>query len=175
MPEVLYHIDGAIESFFSRDEVAPSRMQCDDFARRRCGDPVVPVDVQGITSYTVVAGPAADKIVQFREKSSLLDLMMVALARKMHGDLVPNCAELGWIGDGDGLPLAIYEMDRLPGQNYIVTRPSLAHAAQLNTIRSLARFVKPSHHSVCLAHVLMAIQASSHKHGEVVVSRPNRH
>ncbi len=54
---------------------------------------------------------------------------------------MPNCAELGWVGDPGGSQLAIYEMDRLPGENYIIARSTLTHDKQLHTVRSLARFV----------------------------------
>lgn len=69
---------------------------------------------------------------------------MLALAKEVHGELVPMCSELGWVGDTSGSPLAIYEMDKLPGENYIIARPSLGHDKQINTIHSLARFVESS-------------------------------
>jgi hypothetical protein len=67
---------------------------------------------------------------------------MLTLAKEIHGDIVPSCSELGWLGDPSGSQLAIYEMDRLPGENYIMARSSLSHDQRLNTVNSLARFVE---------------------------------
>lgn len=144
MPHVIYSLDHAIDSFFSEAGASSSRTQCDDFVRQRYGGQIRPVDIQGVTSYTViVAGLSGEKIIQFREQSALLDMNMLALAKEVHGELVPTCSELGWVGDTSGSPLAIYEMNKLPGENYIIARPSLEHDEQINTIYSLARFVKP--------------------------------
>lgn len=67
---------------------------------------------------------------------------MLALAKDIHGDVVPSCCELGRIGDKSGSQLAMYEMDRLPGENYATVRSSLARDERLNTVHSLARFVE---------------------------------
>lgn len=140
MPKVRYTLDAAIESFFSHSRTSATRAQCDQFASK-FGGPVEPVQVQGINSYTVTAG--GHKIVQFREATSQLDMKSLGLARQIHGDVVAQCVDHGWIGTSQESGLAIYEMDRLPGQNYILVRYSLAEAPdlQLNTVHSLARFV----------------------------------
>lgn len=142
MPQVIYTLDNAINSFFSEAGASSSRMQCDEVARQRCGGEIRPVSVQGLTSYTVIAGPSRNKIVQFREQTALLDMDKLALAKNIHIDVVAKCSDLGWVGNLNGSQLAIYEMDRLPGENYITARPSLTHDQRLNTVYSLARFVE---------------------------------
>ena len=141
MPNVIYTLNNAIESFFSDGGSSSSRIQCDDFVRRRYGGQIWPVDIQGSSSYTVIAGPSGNKIMQFREKAALLDMTMMALAKDIHGDVVPSCSELGWVGDPNGSQLAVYEMDRLPGENYVTARPYFTSGKRLNTVHSLARFV----------------------------------
>lgn len=66
---------------------------------------------------------------------------MLDLAKDTHREIVPNCSELGWVGDPSGSPLTIYKRDRLCGENYIIARASLARDKRLNTVHSLARFV----------------------------------
>jgi len=46
--------------------------------------------MQGSNSYTVIAGPNDNKIIQFREQTALLDMKILALAKDIHGDLVPS-------------------------------------------------------------------------------------
>lgn len=142
MPQVIYTLDNAIDSFFSEAGASSSKMQCDEFARQRRGGEIQPVSLQGLTSYTVVAGPSGNKIIQFREQTALLDMDMLALAKDIHKDVVASCSDLGWIGNLNGSQLAIYEMDRLPGENLITARPSLTHEQRLNTVYSLAKFVE---------------------------------
>jgi hypothetical protein len=142
MPNVVYTLNNAIDSFFSEAGASSSKTQCDDFVRRRYGGQIRPVNIQGLTSYTVIAGPSGNKIIQFREQTALLDMNMLELAKDIHGEVVPSCSELGWVGDPSGSPLAIYEMDRLRGENYIIARPSLTRDKRLNTVHSLARFVE---------------------------------
>ncbi|KAM0433867.1 hypothetical protein ACHAPT_003810 [Fusarium lateritium] len=137
MPTVVYSLENAIDSFFS-EAGASSKVQCDDFVRRRYGGQILPVKIQGLSSYTVIAGLSGNKIIQFREQSGLLDMDMLALAKEVHGDVVPRCSELGSIGELNGSQLAIYEMDRLPGENYIIARSSLTRDKRLNTVHSLA-------------------------------------
>lgn len=70
-----------------------------------------------------------------------MDMKMLALAKYVHKDVIASCSELGWVGDSSGSQLAIYEMDRLTGENYIIARPSLTRDQRLTTVHSLARFV----------------------------------
>ncbi|CAJ2508469.1 Uu.00g134950.m01.CDS01 [Anthostomella pinea] len=144
MPHVIYTQDNAISSFFSEAGASSSKIQCDEFARRRYGGEIRPVDIQGLTSYTIITGPSGNKIIQFRERTALLDMNMLALAKDIHQDVVASCSELGWIGDLSSSQLAIYEMDRLPGENYITARPSLTRDQRLNTVCSLASFFAQS-------------------------------
>ncbi|KAI1454090.1 hypothetical protein F4805DRAFT_337351 [Annulohypoxylon moriforme] len=144
MPYVVYTLDSAIDSFFSEAGVSSSRIQCDEIARQRYGGEIRPVNIQGVTSYTVIAGPSDNKIIQFREQTALLDMGMLALAKDIHKDVVASCCELGWVGNPNGSQLAIYEMDRLPGENYITIRSSLTHDQRLNTVHSLASFFAQS-------------------------------
>lgn len=142
MPRVIYTLDNAIDSFFSEAGASSSKEQCDEVARQRFGGEIRPVNIQGSTSYTVIAGPSGNKIIQFREQAALLDMKMLALAKDVHKDVVASCSELGWVGESNGSQLAIYEMERLPGENYITARPSLTSDQRLSTMHSLARFVK---------------------------------
>ncbi|KAI0430726.1 hypothetical protein F5Y09DRAFT_307095 [Xylaria sp. FL1042] len=144
MPNVVYTLNNAINSFFSEAGASSSKMQCDDFVRRRYGGQIRPVNIQGLTSYTVIAGPDSNKIIQFREQTALLDMNMLKLAKDIHGEVVPSCSELGWVGDPSGSPLVIYEMNRLHGENYIIARPSLTHDKRLKTVHSLASFFAQS-------------------------------
>ncbi|PHH49073.1 hypothetical protein CFIMG_007158RA [Ceratocystis fimbriata CBS 114723] len=119
MPVIVYSLENAIDTFFLRTGPSVSKKRCDDIVLQ-------------------------SKIIQFREEDSLLDVEMLALAKSIHGDIVPACSELGWIGDSKGPKLAIYEMDRLPGENYIITRFSSTHDKRLATVHSLARFFAQS-------------------------------
>lgn len=171
MPTVVYSLDNAIENFFSDVGASSSRMQCDDFVRRRYGENIRPADIQGSSSYTVITGPSDNKIIQFREQDALLDMNMLALAKAVHGDVVPICSELGWVGDPNGSQLGIYEMDRLPGEIYIITRTTFARDQQVNVVHSLARFVETlypltSHHPAKIKFkFLCAIVAKWHANG----------
>ncbi|KAI0532533.1 hypothetical protein GGR58DRAFT_522708 [Xylaria digitata] len=138
MPHIICTLDNAINSFFLEAGASSSKMQCDEVARQRYGGEIRPVDIQGSTSYTVIAGPNGNKIIQFREQAALLDMRMLALAKDIHKDVVASCSELGWVGNQNSSQLAIYEMDRLPGENYITARPSFTRDQWLNTVYSLA-------------------------------------
>lgn len=142
MGQVIYTLDSTIDSFFSEVGSSTSKIECDEIARQKCGGDIRPVDIQGANSYTVIAGPSGNKIIQFREQAALLDMQMLALAKEAHKDVVPSCSELGWVDNASSSQLAIYEMDRLPGENYITARPSLTSDQRLSTIYSLARFVE---------------------------------
>ncbi|PTB73797.1 hypothetical protein M440DRAFT_1446253 [Trichoderma longibrachiatum ATCC 18648] len=129
MPKITYTLDSAIENFFSEEGTSVSRAECDAFVRQRYGAAASPVAVQGLSSYTVIAGIGGDKIIQFRQRDSPLDESMLKIAKAVHGDLVPSCSHLGWNGDLNGSRLSIYEMNRLPGENYITTRSELSFSA----------------------------------------------
>ncbi|KAF1976062.1 hypothetical protein BU23DRAFT_457171 [Bimuria novae-zelandiae CBS 107.79] len=144
MPNVVYTLNNAIDTFFSEAGASSSKIECDDFVRQKYEGQILPVNIQGLTSYTVIAGPKGNKIIQFREQAALLDMNMLELAKDIHGEVVPSCSELGWVGDPSGSPLAIYEMDMLRGENYVIVRPSLTRDKRLNTVHSLASFFAQS-------------------------------
>ncbi|KAI9708821.1 MAG: hypothetical protein M1820_003776 [Bogoriella megaspora] len=144
MPNVVYTLENAINSFFSDNGDLSLKIQCDQFAYERHGGHVQPVHIQGSTSYTVIAGPSANKIVQFREQSALLDINMLALVKNIHGDIVPSCSELGTIGDPKRAQLVIYDMDRLSGENFIIARSSFTSSQLLSTVNSLAKIFAQS-------------------------------
>ncbi|KAF4983608.1 hypothetical protein FZEAL_1017 [Fusarium zealandicum] len=102
---------------------SPSQMQCDEIAQSVSGASTVsPVDSPGSMSYTVVCnrrhGPPRDLVVSFRELGAMLDEEMVKLAKKIHGDLVPESAYHGDV-EGADPPLSIYSMPYLRGASYI--------------------------------------------------------
>ncbi|KAL8370291.1 hypothetical protein RB595_000599 [Gaeumannomyces hyphopodioides] len=141
MSIVVYTTDDAINGFFANTGAASSRSEYDEFARQRHPGEVQPVDIQGVTSYTVIAGPSGGRILQFREQHALLDMKTMTLAKEVHGDFVPSCSELGWVGDLKGSRLMVYEMDKLPGETYIIAQSSpTAREARLNTVQSLSKF-----------------------------------
>lgn len=143
MAQVYANLEDEIAQFFSR--TSTTREECDNFALTTFKGRVEPVVIQGATSYTVVAGQHREKIVQFRNMDAQLDMGMLDLARQIHGDVVPRGSYLGCIGGEERSEsrLAVYEMDRVPEDNYGMVRASLADFPdrQLANIRSLARFV----------------------------------
>lgn len=104
---------------FFEDRISPSQVQCDQIAQSISGaTKVSPVDNPGSLSYTVVCndcpGPRKDLVVSFRELGGLLDDQMVGLAKKIHGDLVPDSTCHGDV-EGADPPLYIYSMPYLRG------------------------------------------------------------
>lgn len=74
-----YYLDSAIAEFFNQTHA--TRASCDRKALELVGAKVVPVEVQGVCSYTVYAGPQLEYVVQFRLKSLKLDAKTESLAR----------------------------------------------------------------------------------------------
>lgn len=76
------------------------------------------MDSPGSLSYTVVCknypGPQKNLIISFREPGGRLDDHMVELARKIHGELVPELTCHGNVECADP-PLTIYSMTYLRG------------------------------------------------------------
>lgn len=166
MAQLQSDLDDEIGQFFS--QASATRAECDEEARTTFGGLIEPVVVQGATSYTVVAGLNREKVVQFRNMDARLDMKMLDLARQVHGDIVPAGAALGQIGDDMQRQLAIYEMDRLPGDNFFLVRSSLAEEPrrQLATIHSLARFAETLHRlHYCSGLANIVTQASTHRPG----------
>lgn len=134
---------------FFEDRRSPSQEQCDQLALSISGAAKVsPVDNPGSLSYTVVCnncpGPRKDLIVSFRELGGLLDDRMVGLAKKIHGDLVPESVCHGNVKGADP-PLSIYSMPHLRGsalvevQSAEVELGSDEEAKHETLIRHLAR------------------------------------
>ncbi|KAJ5710179.1 hypothetical protein N7493_009771 [Penicillium malachiteum] len=69
--------------------------------------------MQGVCSYTVVAGPGQSKIVQFRDENSAIDTNRLILAKTVHPEFVATCKDLGLIGDQR--PLYVYVMNNCQG------------------------------------------------------------
>ncbi|KAK4190462.1 hypothetical protein QBC35DRAFT_542047 [Podospora australis] len=122
MPFVIYNLANSISTFFFEAGSSTSREECDAFVRERYGHDISiqPAPIQGVSSYTVFVGN--DKVVQFREHTSLLDIPLLNLVREIHGEdtIVPRCVEIGWIGG-----LGVYEMTKLSGEALVMVRSSL--------------------------------------------------
>ncbi|KAI5865624.1 hypothetical protein GGS23DRAFT_560059 [Durotheca rogersii] len=143
-----YSVDEEIASFFSK--TSATRSACDDRAEELAGGKVVPVQVQGVCSYSVYAGPDLEYVVQFRLKSLELKAETAALARKVYGSLVPEVSFKGQVGDGtDGKePLYVYLMSRVRGITHLDFILAYGHPAnspenfewRKNLMTDLARF-----------------------------------
>ncbi|KAI2786220.1 hypothetical protein POX_g08602 [Penicillium oxalicum] len=135
---VVYSLDSAIRNFFSTNTTV-TRQQCDDFAVSRAGGVSTALQMQGVCSYTVTAGPEKSRLFQFRDEDSPIDIHNIRLARVIHSEFVFACEYLGTIGESR--PLYVYEMENLPGTAYIMARISPDDMSrQRATIKDLARF-----------------------------------
>lgn len=141
MSFIIYDFEHTINSFVADTSPLCSKAECDTFAREHYGGSVKPVDIQGSCSYTVIAGPNADKVVQFRKADSSNNLRPMIVAKRIHGSVVAACSELGRLGEKCGSQLQAYGMEKLPGENYIMIRNSLTGLQRLKTVESLARSV----------------------------------
>lgn len=160
----VYSLENAIRSFFDSD-ISPSRKECDEFARSLLGGgPIVPFNIQGQFSYTVVSPLAVTevhpieygknypttnaKIVQFRLNKSKIDIYVAQLAKFIHGDIAAETDYRGEIGQGAGASFGVYLIQKLPGVTYIEFRnffkkmdPEVA-SKQLRLIEDIARYRK---------------------------------
>lgn len=135
---VVYSPDGAIDEFFNSNTTV-TREQCDEFAISRAGGVSTPLQIQGVCSYTVTAGPDKSKLFQFRDENSVLDMGNISLAKAIHPEFVASCKYLGPMGDSR--PVYIYEMEHLPGIAHIVARiPPDDMSRQRSTIKDFARY-----------------------------------
>ena len=114
-----YSVDAEIRNFFAK--TSTTRLECDTRAIQLVGGTAVPVDVQGVCSYSVYAGPDLKFVFQFRLKSLELNTETATLARKIYGSMVPEVSFKGQIGDDiDGKePLYVYVMDRVRGISHL--------------------------------------------------------
>jgi hypothetical protein len=109
-----YSRDHAIAEFFT--QTCTTRSACESKALELVGGKVVPVEVQGVCSYSVYAGPELEHVVQFRLESLKLDPQTATLARQVYGSLAPSVQFCGALGEGDKAekePLLVYVMDRM--------------------------------------------------------------
>lgn len=97
LPGHQYSIRESLRSFFAKTTV--ERPECDEKAIQLVGGTtVMPVTIQGNYSYTLYAGPSLEFIVQFRHLHLPIDVQTMALAREIHGELVPPILETGEMG-----------------------------------------------------------------------------
>jgi hypothetical protein len=82
-----YRVEQEVINFSKK--ATTTRSACDAFAKELIGCNMALVDVQEVCSYTVYAGSDQEFVVQFRLRSLALNLETIALAQKIHGDLVP--------------------------------------------------------------------------------------
>ncbi|KAG5743677.1 hypothetical protein H9Q70_013612 [Fusarium xylarioides] len=142
MATVVYSIESCIQHFFN--QTTATRAECDAMAASLVGEPVNPVPVQGMWSYTVIAGPDQADIVQFRAEPSKLNMANVDIAMLVHQTCVPRCTYHGMIGGRS--PLYIYVMEKRNGACYIQARDMSKEGKfefetrQLRTVGDLARF-----------------------------------
>ena len=135
---IVYSAEAAISNFFNSNTTV-TRQQCDEIAISVAGGVCAPLQMQGVCSYIVTAGPDKSKLFQFREENSTIDMEIISLAKAIHPEFVASCKYLGTIGDSR--QLHIYEMENLPGTAHIMTRiPPDDHSQQRNTIKDLARY-----------------------------------
>ncbi|KAJ5776460.1 uncharacterized protein N7511_001471, partial [Penicillium nucicola] len=113
-----YDVEQEIVAFFGK--TTTTRSACDNYASEHLGN-VIPVDVQGVCSYTVYAGPNAEFVVQYRLKSLALNIDIMNLAKAIYGNLTPRISFEGQIGEDHESkePLYIYVMNRLPGISHL--------------------------------------------------------
>ncbi|KAJ6102044.1 hypothetical protein N7486_004471 [Penicillium sp. IBT 16267x] len=98
-----------IARFFKKN--GPTTQEnCHDTAAQIVGGSVAPTSVQGMTSYTVTAGNANRKALQFRAPDAALDMKIMARVRDIYKHFVPSCQERGSLGG-----LFVYEMDIFEG------------------------------------------------------------
>ncbi|KND86779.1 hypothetical protein TOPH_08589 [Tolypocladium ophioglossoides CBS 100239] len=143
-----YSLNGEISSFFESNTTV-TRQQCDNFALSRATGQVNPAQIQGVWSYTLIAGNS--KVFQFRAQSSRLDMDIMSLAKAIHPQFVAGCKYHGTIGQSR--PLHIYEIDNLPGATYVMARdssdiqPPDAIFRQRSTVKDYASFFAQSWNS----------------------------
>ncbi|CAG8930935.1 unnamed protein product [Penicillium salamii] len=114
-----YEVEQEIVAFF--EKTTTTRSACDNYASEHLGGNVTPVDVQGVCSYTVYAGPDAEFVVQYRLKSLVLNMDIMNLAKAIYGTLIPQISFKGQIGEDheNKEPLYIYVMNRIAGISHL--------------------------------------------------------
>ncbi|KAI0477188.1 hypothetical protein GGR56DRAFT_636203 [Xylariaceae sp. FL0804] len=138
-----------IEYFF-KWRPAPTQQELEKHAKDLLGaSEIRPVKMQGSLSYTVIATVTTETIVSFRVPEQKLGGDIDKLARKIHGNVVPEATYHGDVGSTEeastGL-LTVCTMPYLPGKSYLEVMspwPDLDESQlkkQLNFNRHLARY-----------------------------------
>lgn len=114
-----YEVEQEIVAFF--EKTTTTRSACDNYASEHLGGNITPVNVQGVCSYTVYAGPNAESVVQYRLKSLALNMEIMDLVNAIYGTLTPQVSFKGQIGEDHESkePLYIYVMNRMAGVSHL--------------------------------------------------------
>ncbi|KAJ5100879.1 hypothetical protein N7456_006931 [Penicillium angulare] len=122
-----------IAKFFEKAKPI-TQANCHEAAIHISGEPIVPTPAQGMTSYTVIAGVVARKVIQFCAPSAALDMKVMALARDTYVNFVPFCEQRGILGH-----LFIYEMDLVAGVSLSIAQRNICG---INNSKLLERTVQ---------------------------------
>ncbi|KAL9098652.1 MAG: hypothetical protein Q9163_005729 [Psora crenata] len=123
---VEYSLEDTIAKFFTK--TSATREACDEKAASLLGGSISPAPIQGDCSYTVYGGAHSEFVAQFRVQSLSLRLQTAALARKIHGNLVPTITYHGQLGDISQETASVYCLERTPGISYIEFRLANTYA-----------------------------------------------
>jgi hypothetical protein len=107
---------------------------CIAYAQNLVGTSVKPVPWQGFHSYTLMS--ESGLIVQFRSKSSPLDISMTALAKAIHRHVAPATTYQGLMPNSS---VSIWMMEALPGNGYLFTFSKITVAKLDTTVVDLAK------------------------------------
>lgn len=112
-----YELQNAIDFFFLSPNIGATKDQCDEYVRNHQREghlPLVPIVLQGTSSYTVAKGSA---IFQFRIHKFNSDIRDIARAIEIYPGFVPSLVYWGTIGchDPPKQPLHVYEMSYISG------------------------------------------------------------
>ncbi|EXJ82211.1 hypothetical protein A1O3_06024 [Capronia epimyces CBS 606.96] len=149
---LVYNLDEDIAHFFTK--ASTTRSACDARARELTGGRVEPINMQGVCSYTVNAGPHLEYIVQFRLEPARLKLETSDLAKDVYGDMAPDVWFRGVLGEKkEGKePLHVYLIQRIPGVtlfNFFLCYGKPYNSGQAskwrqNLLEDMARFLAAS-------------------------------
>ena len=112
-----HSVDAEIEAFFNKKSA--TRTASDARARELAGDNGIPVEVQGVCSYSVYAGPELEYVIQFCPGSLALKTEITSLETKIYGPLAPKVSFKGKIGNGAKESLFVYLMSRVRGVTHL--------------------------------------------------------
>jgi hypothetical protein len=137
-----------ISKFFEIHEPT-TQQDCDQKAADIAGGSSIrPTIVQGVTSYTVLAGTDSQKTVQFRAPEDALDVNLMQYAQQTYGKrFVPGCESFGMLDQ-----LQVYMMDRVSGVAFGVAQPQLynpgSYPLLVRTVEDFATYVN-AHVKLC--------------------------